>query len=702
MSRGYGRGYSGLSRVSDRAGEYAQAATAASYALDGALGAIANAQLPANPFIAAGRGRRQGYGRSAEETLQIRLDSIRRDANGDLRVALENSLNGAFYSVHDSELVDAYMTDLAHGAADPESLRIAKAQALHFYIQDRKDFPKGFEFMWRQVSRNQESFKQIINADSGYGNALEAALQYGHKDIVGRLIDAGAEFRLESLWDEELLAGVLARRPAAAEQLKAGPDTTGRTVLHRAAESGNLALLRACLACDGIDVEAVDQQGQTALCLAVQTGKYAVVDALMDFEDINVDVKSATGTPLLHIAVSRGQVEIVRRLLDAANVNVTNVVGDTALHVAAKSESCAVAGLLLENGAAVGLKNKAGDTALHVAVTRGDLRMISVLLRSGADIQVKNNAGLSPLDLAVNARNMDVTQLLLGLRQLQDAAVELPINAAPAHVGAGAGGAGAGAHERQRQQVAPANLESGDAAIGNDPRQQQLAKIAAAVRLPESRFLDELPLGNTGQAIRAMPSLFGGLSQYLPKAVQRHSKTLDMIRDVKSLSQDGVEELTGNQVANLATHVQRHTRREGRFFRLDKASDRAVVQIIAKLLPMIAAYRAAATLKNEVRQDLAQLLNAERGTPAREMGEDILRQYQLPQEVALDAAEVKRFLGEAGCAYLNMLLTAEVLDMDQALPRAINNQLQALKEELGVKPALETVCENNTGAVGLR
>ena len=72
----------------------------------------------------------------------------------------------------------------------------------------------------------------------------------------------------------------------------------------------------------------------------------------------------------------------------------------TALHYAAKTSNCAIAGLLLDKGADPNAEDKHGWGILHYAVRYGKEDMLELLINRGADVHKKEKRGLTALHLA--------------------------------------------------------------------------------------------------------------------------------------------------------------------------------------------------------------------------------------------------------------------------------------------------------------
>lgn len=82
------------------------------------------------------------------------------------------------------------------------------------------------------------------------------------------------------------------------------------------------------------------------------------------------------------------------------DVNATNVIGNTALMMAAGNGYPGMVEGLLEYEANPNLQNRFGNTALMFAALNGQVESVELLLKAGADKTLKNEDGLTALDRA--------------------------------------------------------------------------------------------------------------------------------------------------------------------------------------------------------------------------------------------------------------------------------------------------------------
>lgn len=200
----------------------------------------------------------------------------------------------------------------------------------------------------------------VINAKDGIihsrGSREETPLHiaaYSSRDIsvVKVLLDAGADIRT---WD------INGRMPLHdAIQFNENPSIvrllisenngelppTGKSpeagffdsvpVLHLAARNNNSAIVRLLLTEYQQDINATDESGATVLHVAAENGNMNTVELLIDHQ-VELNARDKKGRTALHLAAKEGHVRIIRILLrNGAEVDLVDYSGNSALHYAA-------------------------------------------------------------------------------------------------------------------------------------------------------------------------------------------------------------------------------------------------------------------------------------------------------------------------------------------------------------------------------
>ena len=269
------------------------------------------------------------------------------------------------------------------------------------------------------------------NATDADGDpALCLAVRGEHKEVAFALIRAGASpaaAEKEGVTALHRIAGWSGAADLFAAALERGgedavhaTDSWGLSVVHGAAESGDIAVLQRLLEL-GANPSARDTFGVSPLLLAINRKRLAAVDALLSAgAEFSGGVDGARKLPPLHEAVTGGSVSIVKSLLRAgADPTQHDSYGATPLHCAARS--CArdsdlpeIIEALCAAGADANARDTLGRTPLlALNGMHPDPEWIESLLMQGADPDASYGKGQnSPLLLAVELRLFAIVEKL--------------------------------------------------------------------------------------------------------------------------------------------------------------------------------------------------------------------------------------------------------------------------------------------------
>ena len=180
-------------------------------------------------------------------------------------------------------------------------------------------------------------------------------------------------------------------------------DDYGRTVLHGAAQGGQLVLCQQIVE-QGADLEAVDKYDDTPLHTCISFSHLAIAKYLV-IQGANKDAAGHCGNTPLHLSVENGLLSFIRSLhQQGADMEKVNDKGQTPLHIAAERDELEVMQYLLEEGGVD--RNKATtttqDTALHIAAAAGHDEIVTLLFTHLADLTARNRNGQLPIDVAKN------------------------------------------------------------------------------------------------------------------------------------------------------------------------------------------------------------------------------------------------------------------------------------------------------------
>lgn len=152
----------------------------------------------------------------------------------------------------------------------------------------------------------------------------------------------------------------------------------------------------------------------------------AVLGELCESRHVSDIVEKVTrrGDTILHLAAKYGKADILWHMADQFPQLImrTNIIGDTALHVAARTMDLGLMDNIIsrdlfhfgdQGKRLLRMKNEFGDTALHEAVRAFHFEGVDLLLKTDQDAAVfLNKEGKSPLYLAVETGDGRIIDLL--------------------------------------------------------------------------------------------------------------------------------------------------------------------------------------------------------------------------------------------------------------------------------------------------
>lgn len=192
-------------------------------------------------------------------------------------------------------------------------------------------------------------------------------------------------------------------------------DENNQTALFKAAESGNLVLLRALLE-EKIDPEHTDNFGETALMVALRCGNRSVAECLLKIASDPVNSMDNEGATLLHKAAWGNLPELAEILLEeyGFDLEAKDHYGRTALHVAAYQGNTRILKYLLAKSADINAADNEGKTPIFSGAYDGNLKTVKMLCEYGANLLLKDNTGLTVLEYAVNRNLFETAKFLNG------------------------------------------------------------------------------------------------------------------------------------------------------------------------------------------------------------------------------------------------------------------------------------------------
>ncbi|KAG8307575.1 hypothetical protein J6590_018452 [Homalodisca vitripennis] len=173
-------------------------------------------------------------------------------------------------------------------------------------------------------------------------------------------------------------------------------DMDRQTALHHAAQAGHKDVV-ARIVQAGANTKVVNRQGRTALHLASEKGHVDVVEFLLRHE-AQMETRDEDGNSPLHLAVENKHLMVTQLLLESGTPpDIDNHKGMTALHIASSLGCRGIIDTLLQYGSDVDKQSKNGCTPLHLASEANDCETVELLISKGADLNALNSVRLHSL-----------------------------------------------------------------------------------------------------------------------------------------------------------------------------------------------------------------------------------------------------------------------------------------------------------------
>ncbi|KAK0950028.1 hypothetical protein LTR91_025979 [Friedmanniomyces endolithicus] len=396
--------------------------------------------------IRDGRALRVASQRGYEAVVQLLLakdteTNVRNDA---LRDACENGHEAVVRLLLEKGAVASDALLLASRRGHEAVVRLLLKQVAN--IDERRDaLPEASSPGNEEIARL-SLVNADVDADAGFGDALESACRGGHEAVVRLLLEKGAcidnseALRAACVSGNELIVRLL---------LQEGADVHTPNALYDAYCRGHEAIVQLLLK-EGANANELSEQFGYPLIVASYYGQEAMVRLLLqEGADVNAQVEKAKAeepVDALEAASYRGHEGIVRLLLkngaevdkpgrywgalqaassrgynvvvqllimNGADVNAQGGHYGSALCAASDRGYEAVVELLIEKGADVHAKGKYDVAALHSASLRGHEAAVRTLLAKGADVNSQGGPWRNALWAASSGGHTVVVQLLL-------------------------------------------------------------------------------------------------------------------------------------------------------------------------------------------------------------------------------------------------------------------------------------------------
>lgn len=204
--------------------------------------------------------------------------------------------------------------------------------------------------------------------------------------------------------------------PALDESSLCKTDAFGNSMIHLAAQNGDIDAIAAILLTAPEQVHARNKQDMTPAMVATQFGQLEAL-VLLHAKGADLNFCSPNGLFPLYVAIERNYHALARWMIE----NVSNLALDqtldtrmTALHAAIQNESIALAQCLIEKGARCDIPRKSdGYTALHCAAAMGSDALLIAMRQRGLALDTPLESKKTPLHLAAQSGEYKAVEYLI-------------------------------------------------------------------------------------------------------------------------------------------------------------------------------------------------------------------------------------------------------------------------------------------------
>ena len=264
--------------------------------------------------------------------------------------------------------------------------------------------------------------------DNTGSTALHVAVQHSNCELISILLSISScdpnKSNLQG--DTPLLLAVRTKSSKCVEILLTSTscdsnvicDCTGDTPLHIASRMGSVGIVQLITKSFQCNPNILNHRGEAPLHIAIKSNpSFSISKLLLQTKIIcNPNIVNAAGETPLHIACKLRKINIIEMLLksDQCDPNISADQGMTALHIAIEDTHVYAKIVEPDNTECGNISNLDGDTPLHLAVQSQRITCVKLLLASAfCDPNVINSKGDTPLHIACRQGSVEIIDSLL-------------------------------------------------------------------------------------------------------------------------------------------------------------------------------------------------------------------------------------------------------------------------------------------------
>ncbi len=197
-------------------------------------------------------------------------------------------------------------------------------------------------------------------------------------------------------------------------------NENGDTILHVACKKGKDTLVKNLLKTKCIS-DCENKEGETPVIIAARRGDEKIIGMFIKEKLFGTD-QYREGNSLLHLLALHGHTKFLIKVINTIKeglqqftLSITNIYGETPLHLACKGRTSDCIKILTDYGVDLNIKDKNGMTPLHNLCINinSHSTYCKYLIKKGANINHKNNKGRTPIHLACFVKRQSICEMLI-------------------------------------------------------------------------------------------------------------------------------------------------------------------------------------------------------------------------------------------------------------------------------------------------